>query len=77
MPCADDLLVVAGEDALIRVGRMTPDYAATQADTDGIQQFRPPDFVVFLRRELGDDEVAVLPKDEVRSPFLVTNVAPS
>jgi len=56
---------------------MTPDYAATQADTDGIQQFRPPDFVVFLRRELGDDEVAVLPKDEVRSPFLVTNVAPS
>src|SRR5262245_58018680 len=43
---------------------MAPDYAAAEAESDWGQQVRATQLVVFLRREPGDDEVAVFAKDE-------------
>src|SRR5690349_24648635 len=61
---ADDLLVVAGVDGFVREGGMRPDDGPAGIAVDRIDQVRAAEFLVFLGRELRDDEVALLAEDE-------------
>lgn len=61
---AHDFLVVPREHALLGVCRVTPYDLATEAETHGVQQFGPVDFVVLFRAQAGNNRVAVLAEDE-------------
>src|SRR5581483_2497884 len=60
----DDFLIVAGKDAAIGVGGMAPDDGPAETDADGIEELGAADFVVFLGRESGNHQIAVLAKNE-------------
>src|SRR5205823_104997 len=66
---ADNLLVVAGEQAAVREGRMRPEDGATEAaearPAGRLEQVGPVDLLVSLRRHPRDDQVALLVEEEI------------
>src|SRR5262245_22076363 len=62
---ADDLLVVSGEHALVRVGRVAPDHVPAKTLIGRVEQLRPVDLLVSLRTQPGDHQVSGLAENEV------------
>src|SRR5262249_3378541 len=66
---ADDLLVVAGEQAAVRECRMRPEDGATETaearPAGRLEQMSPVNFLVSLGRHSRDDQVALFVEQEI------------